>query len=193
MTQKLSSPLGIQVGLHPNFNELVYQPRKNLSYFKVVRSFHVNNARVRVFVADHPTDMEKFFDVGVSAKSFDTVNKASFLFKNFRIFQAPRVVNKEFQGNPKKRAGSAGRKVNDALRLSEDFFCVFRHFLDRAYALLKRPNNRLFIPKCGLLTGQALCNAEIVITMKKALPMDFLAFNRTDITKCFNPAMRASI
>lgn len=192
LTQQFFGTLSIQIGLHPNLNELVYQPGKNLSHFKVIRSFHVNNTRMRIFIANHSTNVKKFFDVGAGAKGLNAINKTSLFFEPFRIFKSPRVINKELQRDSKKGASSARRKAEDALSLLEYFFCILRHFFDRKYSLFKRPNNRFFVPKHRLLTAQTLCNTEIVVPVKMGL-IGFLTFNWMDITKCFSPAMRAHV
>ena len=179
LTQQFFGTLSIQIGLHPNLNELVYQPGKNLSHFKVIRSFHVNNTRMRIFIANHSTNVKKFFDVGAGTKGLNAINKTSLFFEPFRIFKSPRVINKELQRDSKKGASSARRKAEDALSLLEYFF-------------FKRPNNRFFVPKHRLLTAQTLCNTEIVVPVKMGL-IGFLTFNWMDITKCFSPAMRAHV
>ena len=184
LTQQFFGTLSIQIGLHPNLNELVYQPGKNLS--------HVNNTRMRIFIANHSTNVKKFFDVGAGTKGLNAINKTSLFFEPFRIFKSPRVINKELQRDSKKGASSARRKAEDALSLLEYFFCILRHFFDRKYSLFKRPNNRFFVPKHRLLTAQTLCNTEIVVPVKMGL-IGFLTFNWMDITKCFSPAMRAHV
>lgn len=215
LAKQLFGTLSIQIGLHPNFNELIYQPGKNLSHFKVIRAFHVNNTRMRIFITDHPTDMKKFFDVGASTKRFNAIDKTSLFFKTFRTFKSPCVINKELQRNSEQRAGCARRKVNDALGFFKDFFRVLRHFFYRENSFWSRPYDLVFNPKNRTGTTKAFSYAKEVLLVATSNVFKFyrlkvvgrakfnvalhikrpkLPFNyRMDFTSSFCSAMRTDI